>query len=473
MSRDKETKPAKNKCHALRGIEKKEICQIKKDNPTIKMAELAKQFECAIPTVSEILSNSDFWLNIDEESTIGIFKRRRQSNFPNIEEALGLWVENAVSDKVTLMDSILKEKAKKFAILFDNYEFGATNGWLEGFKKRNSLKSYKKKGEAGSVDLTKLPEQRTYLKSILEGKKLLKDRVSILATCNATGEEKLPLLFINNSNTPRSLRGIDKTTLGIWYYYNKSAWMQRSIFESYLRKVNNMFRLQNRKIILLADNVSSHKVDDLELSNIKLHFLPPNTLTQLQPLDQGIIYSLKVFIPKVTILDAINFVVKAWDCVKTQTVTSSWTRADILPVSPSSIPITYATEEIEEVKREIADLIQRLPMDEPMNIEEYIDIDKNAEIYSFTDENGLFQEIVDTVNHIETLEEDEPSEEQIVTSSEALLGCDNMLAYIAQKNLNVDYFVINTLNKLRKEISRTSMELARQTTLQEYLTFDV
>ena len=57
--------------------------------------------------------------------------------------------------------------------------------------------------------------------------------------------------------------------------------MQRSIFESYLRKVNNMFRLKNRKIILLADNVSSHKVNDLELSNVNL---PQNTSTQLQPL---------------------------------------------------------------------------------------------------------------------------------------------------------------------------------------------
>ena len=231
MVRDEVTNPAKNKRHALRGIEKKEICQIKKDNPSIKIAELAKQFECAIPTISEILSNSDYWLNIDEASTTGTFKRRRQSSFPNIEEALSLWVENAVSDKVTLTDSILREKARKFAVLFNNREFGATNGWLEGFKKRNNLKSYKKRGEAGSVDVAKLPEQREHLKSILEGynecdifncdetalfwkmeprttlarasvsgKKLLKDRVSILATCNATGEEKLPLLFINNSD---------------------------------------------------------------------------------------------------------------------------------------------------------------------------------------------------------------------------------------------------------------------------------
>jgi len=158
-----------------------------------------------------------------------------------------------------------------------------------------------------------------------------------------------------------------------------------------------------------------------------------------------------------------------------RTVISSWTRADILPVSLPSIPGTYATEEIEVVKRGIADLVQRLPMDEPIDIEEYIDIDRNEEIYSSTVENVLFQEITDTINHIDTLEEEKPSEERIVTSSEALLGCDNMLAYIAyiaQKNLNVDFSVINTLNNLRRKITQTSAELARQTTLEEYLTFD-
>jgi len=47
---------------------------------------------------------------------------------------------------------------------------------------------------------------------------------------------------------------------------------------------------------------------------------------------------------------------------------------------------------------------------------------EKKEIYSSTDENVLFQEIVDTINHIDALEEEEPSEERIVTSSEALLG---------------------------------------------------
>ena len=92
------------------------------------------------------------------------------------------------------------------------------------------------------------------------------------------------------------MRGIDKKSLGVWYYHNKSAWMQRSIFASYLNQLNEIYRRKNRKIILLVDNVSSHKTDNLEQSNVRVIFLPPNTTSQMQPLDQGIIYCLKVII---------------------------------------------------------------------------------------------------------------------------------------------------------------------------------
>ena len=131
---------------------------------------------------------------------------------------------------------------------------------MRGFKRRNNLQSYRKYGEAGSVNSDLLPQQRSELKSILagynacdifncdetelywkleprktlahgpvSGKKLAKDRVSLLVTCNAVGDEKLPLLFIHSVKNPRAMRGIDKKSLGVWYYHNKSG-MQRSIF---------------------------------------------------------------------------------------------------------------------------------------------------------------------------------------------------------------------------------------------------
>ena len=76
---------------------------------------------------------------------------------------------NAVRDNITLTDHIVKQKAKQLATLFEHQSFSAANGWLHSFKKRNNLQSYKKCGEAGSVNSDLLPQQRSALKSILAG----------------------------------------------------------------------------------------------------------------------------------------------------------------------------------------------------------------------------------------------------------------------------------------------------------------
>ena len=49
---------------------------------------------------------------------------------------------------------------------------------------------------------------------------------------------------------------------------------------------------QNRKVLLILDNVSCHP--SIELSNVDLLFLPPNTTAATQPLDAGIIKYLKL-----------------------------------------------------------------------------------------------------------------------------------------------------------------------------------
>ena len=73
--------------------------------------------------------------------------------------------------------------------------------------------------------------------------------------------------------------------------------MQHSIFQSWIKQVNQQMRNQHRNILLLVDNVSSHHLEEGKvLSNVKLHFLPPNTTAHLQPIDQGIIHSFKVII---------------------------------------------------------------------------------------------------------------------------------------------------------------------------------
>ena len=81
--------------------------------------------------------------------------------------------------------------------------------------------------------------------------------------------------------------------------------MKRDIFEAWILQLNNQFKGQNRKVIMILDNASSHVVSfakvgksrgfsTLELSNMTLVFFPPSVTSVVRPLDQGIIASFKI-----------------------------------------------------------------------------------------------------------------------------------------------------------------------------------
>ena len=51
-------------------------------------------------------------------------------------------------------------------------------------------------------------------------------------------------------------------------------------------------RMKGRNILLIIDNCPAHPVIE-NLTNIEVAYLPPNTTSQTQPCDQGIIQALK------------------------------------------------------------------------------------------------------------------------------------------------------------------------------------
>jgi hypothetical protein len=67
--------------------------------------------------------------------------------------------------------------------------------------------------------------------------------------------------------------------------------MTSLVFQDWLITFNKLIRINNpqRKILLLLDNAGSHSIHGLELRNIVIKFLPPNTTSKLQPPDAGII----------------------------------------------------------------------------------------------------------------------------------------------------------------------------------------
>ena len=63
--------------------------------------------------------------------------------------------------------------------------------------------------------------------------------------------------------------------------------MTKEIFHQLMEKWNAELVESSKKILLLVDNFSGHKIDSL--SNIRIEFLPPNITSKVQPLDLGII----------------------------------------------------------------------------------------------------------------------------------------------------------------------------------------
>ena len=121
------------------------------------------------------------------------------------------------------------------------------------------------------------------------GGKNSKVRQTVMAAANATGE-KLLIFVAGKSKTPWCFK--NNKQLPCRYRSQKKSWMTGDLFGEWIRKLDSPFWAQDRKVVLLIDNFPAHP-EIKNLTKINLIFLPPNTTSVLQPMDQGVIRSLK------------------------------------------------------------------------------------------------------------------------------------------------------------------------------------
>ncbi|UYV84826.1 TIGD6 [Cordylochernes scorpioides] len=253
-----------------------------------------------------------------KEEKSSTLKRDRDGEFPEIEEALFRWIRQANAMKLAINGNILKEKAILLALKMGQDIFEASNGWLEKFKARRNIAFKRLHGEAGSVDANSvatwkggiipsllakyspqdifnadetglfyklLPNQTMTIRGEkCKGGKKSKERITVLVCYYMDGSEKLPLLYIGKYRRPRIFPQI--------IILIKKAWMTGAIFTDWLKKLDQIFKRRERKILLILDNCPAHQIPE-GLQNIEIRFLPALTTSALQPCDMGIIKALK------------------------------------------------------------------------------------------------------------------------------------------------------------------------------------
>ncbi|CAB5190067.1 unnamed protein product [Rhizophagus irregularis] len=399
---------------SLTGAQKQEVCLKKLQKPTPKNKELAKEYDVSQEMISDILKESEKWLALKLDFYEASLKKQVKPNFPQVDEALGFWVEKAIDNNITISGELLAQKACDFATLLDVQDFKGSDGWVAGFKKRHNLESYVKHGEAASAPSEEdLNEMRKDLQNILKeyspddifnidktglywkmepnrtlstgpvvGKKLSKERVTIALCCNASGTEKA---------------------------------QYRKLF------------LQNR--IKAFDNSQENG----------------------QP------------IPEITIKKAIKYAAKAWELVQPVTITNGWRKTGILPPSTDD-DIDFDFDEFEEVDQ-LQDLIGQLASKiyrSPISAEEYLEYEKDETNHQMMTDKEIIEMIT---------EPEEPNVEgpeiPIISNYEALAALNQIITYMEQKSDKMEFSNdhIRTIKKLRKVIEWEEFHSKQQVTL--------
>ncbi|BFI29838.1 hypothetical protein MPTK2_3g06440 [Marchantia polymorpha subsp. ruderalis] len=284
---------------------------------------------------------------------------------------------------------------------------------------------------------------RTIAQYQLEGLKMSKKRFTIAFTANADGSHKLEHFFIGHAKQPRCFKKKTASQLGFLYRNNKKAWMTGMLFQKWLKNFDAKMKEANRSILLLLDNASGHI--SVELENIVVLLLPPNTTSKLQPMDAGIIAAFKrryrrlyirraidieeagvTDLYKLNQLTTMDWAKAAWNEITPVTIHNCFRHAKVsrplhtishldhvmnaLQVAPEAHENEDVTDvEADVIEHEIAAGIQAMCVAAPMPVRDFIKPagEEESSLEDLTDE-----ELVQMLSN-ESTEEEDPEEDQV------------------------------------------------------------
>ncbi|KAG7171110.1 Tigger transposable element-derived protein 1-like 80 [Homarus americanus] len=274
--------------------------------------------------------------------------------------------------------------------------FNASSGWLQRFKKRNKITNINIGGEESSADRVAAREFPPFLREIMEegqytddqvfnmdesglfwkklpsktffvknaskcrGRKLQKERITVLFTTNASGTCKLKLSVIHTARKPHAYKSMDMTKLNVHRLTARKAWMFSTLSLSwfddcFVPDVKKFCEQQNVpfKILLLLDNAPGHSPLLLDrhpnLKKFKLLNDYTNTKEELRNLsdtntdsknendedqqlaDQEVL--VRQFWRTFNVKKAVDFLVEAWDQLSVATVRHAWRHSKSVTVA--------------------------------------------------------------------------------------------------------------------------------------------
>ncbi|KAI5612034.1 hypothetical protein C0J50_0702, partial [Silurus asotus] len=381
---------------------KKEM--LEKHERGARTRDLCLQYGMCSSTVSTIIKNKKKIMESTVAKGMTVVRSKRRSNaVEEMENLLIVWINEKMNAGDRVNERLICEKAKRLHEDLVKESpgtsvFTASRGWFDRFKKRSVNQNVCRHGEPAAAnqkatdDFAKdfsdfvrkegyLPQQlfncdetglfwkkmpnQTYItkeEKSLPGHKPMKDKMALLFCANASGDCKLKPLLVYHSENPRAFKKnhVNKQQLPVMWRVNKKSLVTRTLFEEWVHLVfapGAKKYLQENKLpvrcVLVLDNSTAHprgleeRLPE-EFGFITVKFLPSNTTSLLQPMDQQVISNFKKLYTKnlfkkcfditcdtaltlrefwkdhFNIYNCIGLIDKSWEQVTNRTLNLSW-----------------------------------------------------------------------------------------------------------------------------------------------------
>ena len=532
---------------------KKKIELLDKLEKGVPVAHLAQEYGVARQTISDFKRNKDnlrayaAQLSSDQgvsDPKFGKRKTLKKGKYVDLEKAIIKWYRQEDSVGVNVRGLEIQDAARRLAAQMNVADFNASGGWLHRFRQRHCMFQKRAHGESASASLDDVDPFRTELNRLIneeglllsqvynfdetglfwrampqctqvmgnlakaKGRKLDKARFSVLCGANADGSHRMKPIVVGKSAKPRCLKDV-MHRLPCIYYSSTKAWFTSFIFSDAFAKhivpAIIKFQVEVLKIpeervraLVLLDNAPAHPAKEKLVAHngrIRAMFLPPNTTSVIQPMDQGVINAVKLiyrrlFLSEVLVVEetpedeeedtrgkrtleklraynlkqAIFNFCEAWKQVKVTTLANAWKRLLFDVEAPVS---DFHGFEAEDFSHMLASGGEEAS---PQDVEDWLGMDEGDPGHQLLSE----QEIVDSVLRGEEEDDDDDDDDDeepttfTIKLSQAREHLDELIHLVDVRSRDFSVTDYENLRCVRRKIIELQHARGRQTKISSF-----
>ncbi|CAK5276393.1 unnamed protein product [Mycena citricolor] len=339
------------------------------------------------------------WDEVQAKGRLADVKHVKQTENPEVDAMLKLWIMQAMQDSVQLNGAIICKKWTRFADqmgILDDKRLKLSEQWLDSLKKQMGLKEFRCHGEAALANPNAIWTDHERIQDLIVHK-------------GYALEDVFNMDKMDSSSAYHWQRKQTAHQLGFLYQNNVKAWITTVLYQEWLWNWDADLVQQNHWVLLLQDNFSGHTPPE-DISNIHVENFTANLTAHVQPMDAGIIQAFKAHyrcgfmqrsldhydsnislahIYNINQLEAMRLADQAWRKISQTTIANCWIKSGILP--DKSTEVRMAAELALEAEEEKA--CEKLL--EVLDAAELINVANEMSIHDGCTEEEIYNAVMD------------------------------------------------------------------------------